>query len=131
MDYQKAGSMLQKVLEDNGFLNVKVHSTTTGTRIEYAFPYMREMEREKPEIGYEFSDKKLAIGVGRIFGVALSKLGAPELYRVTVKGSSFDGEGEASFTVGSCKIWGNDKYILTSCVKVLLKIEESVFRGML
>jgi len=123
--------MLQKVLEGNGFINVEVHSTEKGTRIEYAFPYMREMEQEKPEIGYKFSDKNLAIGVGRIFGVALRKLGAPELYRVTVKGKSFDGEGEVSFTVGSCEIWWTDKYFLTRCVKVLLKIEESVFRGML
>lgn len=129
VSYQKAGSKLQKVLEGIGFTDVEVHSTSKGTRIKYYFPYT--MGREKTEIGNEFDDAKLAMGIGRIFGVALSKWGAPDNHRISVKGSGFDGEGKASFTVRSCGVWWEDAQFLFSCAKELFEIEESVFRGML
>lgn len=129
VNYQKAGSKLQEVLEGIGFINVEVHSTEKGTRIKYSFPYL--MEREGAGRGNEFDDTKLAMGVGRIFGVALSKWGAPDNHRITVKGIGFDGEGKASCTVGSCGIWWEDAQYLFSCAKELFEIEESVFRGML
>jgi hypothetical protein len=103
VNYREAGSRLQKVLEGIGFIDVEVRSTVKGTRIKYSFPYA--MEREKTGRGNEFDDDKLATGVGHIFGVALSKWGAPYNYRITVIGRSSDGEGIASFTVGSCGMW--------------------------
>jgi hypothetical protein len=129
VNYQKAGSRLKKVLIGMGSMDVEVHSTAKGTRIKYSFPYT--MEREGDERGKEFDDARLAMGVGRLFGVALSKWGAPDNYRITVKGSGWDGEGKASFTVGSCGIWWEDRQFLFSCEKELFEIEETVFRGML